>query len=287
MKDRESSSHETVRSPDSHTGGGTSSRDLFDAGEATLDRALVLVEYLRAHCPWDRKQTARSLVPHLLEEVHETVDAIHADDPDSLRGELGDLLLNLAFQIVVAEESGAFDRDQVLRTLEGKMIRRHPHLFGSGKTESWEAIKARERTVAGEQDGVAGVLDGVPGGIDALLRAHRIQDKVAGVGFDWDESSGALAKVREELAEFEEALEAENTDEAGEELGDLLFAVVNLVRLSGFHAVTALELANAKFQRRFRALEALARARGLPMPGTSLDELDELWNEVKGQERSG
>ncbi len=257
----------------------------FSSDTAVLDRAIVLVEYLRRNCPWDRKQTARTLVPHLLEEVHETVDAIHADDSSALRGELGDLLLNLAFQIVVAEETGSFTREEVVRGLEEKMVRRHPHLFGGEEAESWEAIKAAEKSHrTGEDDGSTGVLADMAAGLDPLLRAHRIQERVAGVGFDWDEPRGALEKIREELDEVESAISSQIPESIDEELGDLLFSVVNLARLAKRHAVVSLELANAKFQRRFRALEDLAEARGLPIPGASLEELDQLWDEVKGRD---
>ncbi len=246
---------------------------LFASDAGILDRALVLVEYLRANCPWDRKQTSRTLVPHLLEEVHETVDAIRADDAESLRGELGDLLFNLAFQVVIGEEAGQFTREEVVRKLEEKMVRRHPHVFGLGEHESWETIKVTERT--------GGTLDGLPGGLDPLLRAHRIQERVAGIGFDWDGPQGALEKVREELSEVEVAIEGGIPEALDEEIGDLLFSVVNLTRLLGQHAVASLELANTKFQQRFRALEALAMDRGLEMPGATLEELDQLWEEVK------
>jgi MazG family protein len=257
----------------------------FPAVEGVLDRALVIVEFLRARCPWDREQTARSLVPHLLEEAHETVDAIHADDSAALREELGDLLLNLAFQVVVAEQAGKFTRSDVLSVLEAKMIRRHPHLFG-GEREAWEAIKARERVgrpVSPPFTPSPSALDGLPRGLDALLRAHSIQERVAGVGFDWEEPSGALAKVKEELAEVESAAAGDDPDALTEELGDLLFAVVNFARLSGRHPSRSLEAANTKFQDRFRALETLARERGVPLPGATLAELDELWEEVKAR----
>jgi len=261
----------------------------FPPADGVLDRSLSLVRYLRDHCPWDREQTAESLVPHLLEETHETVDAIHADDAEALRGELGDLLLNLAFQIVVGEEGGRFTREEVMSGLERKMVRRHPHLFG-GEPERWEVIKAKERADSrgepGERPGSpGGTLEGLARGMDPLLRAHRIQERVAGVGFDWDEAEGALAKVREEIAEVESALAGHDAGALSEELGDLLFAVVNLARLSGGHAVPALATANAKFQRRFKALEELARDRDVPIPGASLEELDLLWDEVKRRER--
>ncbi len=281
--------------------------EIADAGpfppvEGVLDRALALVEYLRIHCPWDRAQTAESLVPHLVEETHETVEAIHGGDPDALRDELGDLLLNLAFQVVVGEEAGRFHREGVVRGLEEKMIRRHPHLFGLGEKESWEAIKARERKERDRKDPdppvrdgeagpperrPAGILDHLARGLDPLLRAHRIQERVAGVGFDWDDPRGALEKVREEVAEVAEALEAGDRDRLAEEMGDLLFSVVNVARLAGTHAVPALAAANAKFQRRFQALEARARAEGISLQESSLEELDRLWDAVKEEERTG
>ena len=255
--------------------------ELADAGpfppvNGVLDRALALVEYLRVHCPWDRRQTAESLIPHLLEETHETVDAIQSGDAGELRGELGDLLLNLAFQVVVAEEAGRFTRDEIVRELEEKMIRRHPHLFGLGDRESWEAIKAREKGKAR-----TGVLDGLPRSLDPLLRSYRFQQKASGVGFDWETARGALEKLREEVEEVAEELEAGSPDRLTEEVGDLLFSVVNVARLAGVHPVTALRRANRKFEGRFQALEALARERGVAMPGASLEELDRLWDEVK------
>lgn len=256
----------------------------FPPVDGVLDRALALVEYLREHCPWDREQTARTLVPHLLEETHETIDAIHADDPAALRGELGDLLLNVAFQVVVGEEAGGFTREEIVRGLEEKMIRRHPHLFGLGERVSWEATKAEERAGTGSQDGH---LAGLARGLDPLLRAYRMQEKAAGVGFDWDDAAGALAKVHEELAEVEEAMAAAEPEALSEEVGDLLFAAVNLARLAGAHPLPAMESANAKFLRRFGALERLARERGVALPGASLAELDRLWDEIKARERRG
>ena len=246
----------------------------------SLDRALALVRFLRTNCPWDAKQTPESLVPHLIEEAHEVVDAIHAHDPQALESELGDLLLNLAFQVVLGEETGTFDADSVTRGLEEKMARRHPHLYGLGHKEDWERLKARERGRAG------GVLEGLASGLDPLTRAHRIQDRVSGVGFDWADHRGAFEKVAEELSEVGEALDEGPSQAVDEELGDLLFAVVNLVRLAGSHPVGALERANRKFQRRFEALEALASERGVILGEASLEELDRLWDAVKLAERT-
>jgi len=288
--------------------------DHAQRAEGQLDRALDLVRFLRSACPWDAAQTAESLVPHLLEEAAETADAILDGDTRRLEDELGDLLLNLAFQIVVAEESDTLDAESVTSGLEAKMRRRHPHLYGDGPKESWEAIKARERAAAqrpadSEADsdvgGAAGtdadapvdphpgVLSGLARGLDPLTAAYRIQDRVAGVGFDWEDAQGALEKAREELDEVADELaetagvpdpDAPPTEALVEEVGDLLFAAVNLARLAGVHPTTALAAANRKFMGRFEAVERIARAEGLRMEEASLDELDAIWNRVKAGE---
>lgn len=296
--------------------------DHAETAPGHLDRAVALVRFLRSACPWDAAQTAESLVPHLLEEAAETADAIHDGDTDRLEDELGDLLLNLAFQIVVAEEAGTLDAESVTSRLEAKMRRRHPHLYGDGPRESWETIKARERAAAeaeaetARDDGEtpdpdararpAGVLSGLARGLDALTAAYRIQDRVAGVGFDWDDVAGAIAKAREELAEVEAELRRAPAaspasasapgraappppppDALVEEVGDLLFAAVNVARLAGVHPTTALAAANRKFTRRFEAVERLAVDEGVRMGEASLDELDALWDRVKAGETAG
>lgn len=249
--------------------------DPADPGGGVLDRSLALVRFLRERCPWDAAQTPRSLIPHLLEEAHETADAIRADDPQALEGELGDLLLNVAFQVVLGEERERFTADSIVTRLEEKMKRRHPHLFGLGEREKWEALKARER------DEDEGVLDGLSTGLDPLLRAHRMQERVSGVGFDWPDASGAWEKVAEELDEVRDALDTGAGDALEEELGDLLFAVVNLTRLAGAHPDTALDRANRKFHRRFQRLEEVARERGIRLEDATLAEMDRIWDDVK------
>lgn len=248
--------------------------------EGVLDRSLALVSFLRRHCPWDAAQTAETLIPHLLEESHEVVDAIRAGKPHGVEGELGDLLLNLAFQVVVGEEEGVFSRESVVERLEEKMKRRHPHLFGLGERKGWESLKAQER---GED---VRVLEGLATGLDPLFKAHRIQDRVSGVGFDWDDARGAWDKVAEELEEVRVALEDGEEEAVEEELGDLLFAVVNLVRLAGVHSATVLDRANRKFQTRFEALEDLARERRIDLTDAELVVLDGLWEELKGRGES-
>jgi nucleoside triphosphate diphosphatase len=249
-----------------------------------LDRALDLVRFLRANCEWDAAQTPQTLLPYLLEEAHEVADAVAAGADTELPGELGDLLLNVAFQVVLAEERAAFTAEHVVTTLESKMRRRHPHLYGAGPRQDWEALKASER--AGE-DARRSLLHGIATGLEPLSRAQRMQERVATVGFDWADAQGAFDKVAEEVEEVREALAAEPSPALEEELGDLLFAVVNLVRLSGGHAMRALQRANLKFAARFEALEALARERDVVLGKASLEELDVLWDEIKRRERGG
>ena len=261
----------------SHTPDNEADRHHFP-GPGTLDRAVRLVRFLRENCPWDAEQTAESLIPHLLEETHEVVDAIRDGGPEDVEGELGDLLLNLAFQIVVAEESGTMDSDSIYARLEEKMIRRHPHLFGEGERQDWEALKAAER----KPD--ENVLSGMAKGLDPLTKSFRIQERVAAVGFDWESYEGAWDKVSEELKEVREAVEAGDDQAVQEEIGDLLFAAVNLARLAGPHSTTALSRANTKFQARFDRLEQIALERSIPLESAGLEALDALWDEVKREE---
>lgn len=263
-----------------------------------LGRVLDLIRFLRENCPWDAAQTPRSLLPYMLEEAHEVAEAVADGDDSSLAGELGDLLLHLGFQLVLAEERGAFGPDDVVARLETKMRRRHPHLYGDGEAREWEQLKAAER-------GFQSTLAGLARGLDPLTRAHRLQERASGVGFDWADVSGAVEKVVEELGEVRAALadlarvRSDAPRDAAEpskpdspdaamaaleaELGDLLFAVVNVARLAGVHATTALQTANRKFTERFQALETLARERGVVLGQASLEELDALWDEVKAR----
>lgn len=274
-----------------NTPGRRGSIDLADSGSAPdasgrLDDSLDLVRFLRANCEWDAAQTPRSLLPYLLEEAHETAAAAAAGNDAELMGELGDLLLNVAFQIVLAEERGAFRADDVMRALAAKMRRRHPHLYGDGPHGDWEELKRQERSESAA-GATASLLDGVAGGMEPLSRAQRMQERVAAVGFDWPSARGALDKVVEEVAEVREAMAGNETEALEVEIGDLFFAVVNLARLSGVHATRALLHANARFARRFTALERLAEERGIVLGDAALEELDMLWEEVKRRERYG
>lgn len=243
-----------------------------------LERVMDLVRDLRVRCPWDRAQTRATLRPYLVEEVLELDQAIGADDARAIREELGDMLLHVAWQLVLSEEDGTATADALADQVVRKMQRRHPHLFDLGPREPWEALKRRERS--------GGVLDGLPSTLPALLHAFRLQERAASVGFDWPDTAGPLEKVKEECTEIEAALASGETDAIEDELGDLLFAVVNLARKAGVQPRTALDRANRKFVRRFGQIEALAAARGISMDSAGLDALDRLWDEVKGTERT-
>ena len=246
--------------------------------KSALGRAVAMVRDLRARCPWDRAQTRESLRPYLVEEVLELDHALAEGGADQVREELSDLLLHLAFQLVIAEERGEFTADQVAADLEGKMRRRHPHLFDLGDAEPWERIKRRER--GGRT--LAGIIPTLP----SLLMAYRLQERAASMGFDWPDVEGPIAKVREELAEVETELAgAPSTERLTDEIGDLLFAVVNLARKAGVDPGGALDAANRKFRDRFESVERLAAERGIDVGTAGLEVLDELWDEVKRASR--
>src|SRR5919106_758572 len=256
-------------------------------GDSALGRALGLVRELRARCPWDGAQTPQTLRPYLVEEALELDQAIRRGDPQALRDELGDVLLHLAFQIVIGEERSQFDAEAVTRAIEEKMWRRHPHVFAGAPRsdhETWELSKRRE-----PRGGKRTTLSGLPATFPPLLMAYRLQERAAGVGFDWNDARGPLDKVTEEIAELETEM-GRGMGEGGrviEEIGDLLFAVVNLSRKLGVEPNQALEQANEKFTRRFDAVEVLAAERGVEIGRASLEELDSLWNEVKETGRDG
>jgi tetrapyrrole methylase family protein/MazG family protein len=234
-------------------------------------------------CPWDREQTHQTLREHLLEETHETLAAIDADDPEMLREELGDLLLQVVLQTQIAIDDGEFHMAEVIAGINEKLIRRHPHVFGEVKVNgagevlaNWEKLKEQER--AGDPAKKRnGILSSVPAALPALAQAFTYQSRVARVGFDWPDLSGVVAKVREEMAEIDAAAEAERAAE----VGDLFFAVVNWARWLKVDPESALREANARFARRFAHVEAGAKARGRELSAMTLEEMDALWNEAK------
>src|SRR5512134_2682955 len=258
-------------------------------GDSALGRAVALVRDLRTRCPWDAAQTPQTLRPYLVEEALELDQAIRHDDRGAMRDELGDLLLNVAFQIVIAEERGWFGAEDVTRGLEEKMWRRHPHLFGLGeKPASWEQGKRGSREPGA---GSRSALAGLPPTLPPLLMAYRLQERAAGVGFDWPDAQGPMEKVKEETGELEREIATEPPAPGSplpapvlDEIGDLLFAVVNLARKLGVEPGQALERANDKFRARFAAVERVASERGLELGRATLAELDAIWDEVKGGE---
>ena len=241
-------------------------------------------------CPWDLEQTFRTIAPYTIEEAYEVADAIARGDLNDLKDELGDLLLQVAFHARMAEEQGAFDFGDVVETVTAKLVRRHPHVFADaeGRTAEaveglWERIKSEEKAERGEA-AATGALAGVPVALPALTRALKLQNKAGGVGFDWNDPRAVLAKIREEANEIEAELDNPDKAEAAAEVGDLLFAVVNLVRHLGADPEDILRQANLKFERRFGSIERALAARGKTPKEATLAEMDALWDAAKAAE---
>jgi tetrapyrrole methylase family protein/MazG family protein len=240
-------------------------------------------------CPWDREQTHASIKPYFVEETYEVLEAIDEGDPDKLREELGDVMLQVVFHARMAEEAGLFTVADVLRTIGEKLIRRHPHVFGTVEANTaqevlfnWEQIKQTERMKA---TGKASALDGVPRELPALLRAHRLQEKASRVGFDWKEVGPVLQKVEEEFGELRLAMQEQNPARMEDELGDLLFSLVNLSRFIEVNPEEALRKTIARFIHRFRYIEEELAARGTSPGQASLQEMDALWDRAKAKDR--
>lgn len=239
-------------------------------------------------CPWDREQDFSTIAPYTVEEAYEVADAIARGDLPGLRDELGDLLFQVVFHARMAEEMGAFDFDDVAAGISEKMLRRHPHVFGTAGERargaapgSWERIKAEERERANGDGPQAGVLDGIALALPALKRAQKLGRRAARVGFDWPDAAGPREKLAEEIAELDEARGAGEPGRMAEELGDLLFAAVNLARHLGLDAEQALADANRKFERRFRAVEEAVRADGKTLEDLPLETLEAYWQSIK------
>src|SRR5258705_5273212 len=250
-------------------------------GDSALGRALGLVRELRQRCPWDRAQTPQTIRPYLVGEALEPDQAIQPDDPAAMRDELGDLLLHLAFQIVIAEERSQFNAEVVTRTLEEKMWRRHPNLFGEGRGTrddhaGWELVKRREPRARGKRS----TLAGLPPTLPPLLMAYRLQERAAGIGFDWPGAKGPVAKGKEETAELEKEPGARRREQIEEEIGARLFAAVNLAPKLGIQAGEGPGPEHMRIQRRFEKVEKRAEGRGLEMGRGALEQLEKLWDEV-------
>lgn len=250
----------------------------------SLRKVLDTLDILRVQCPWDAKQTNDSLRPNTIEEVYELTQALLDDNPDEIRKELGDVLLHVLFYAKIGSETGRFDIGDVAETLNEKLIFRHPHIFGTVKAENAEAVEQNwEQIKLKEKGGNRTVLAGVPTALPALVKAFRVQEKVAHVGFDWETPSQVWNKVAEETAEVGQAIAENKKDDIEAEFGDLLFSVINAARLYGVNPENALERTNRKFIARFNYLEAKAKEQGRELKAMTLDEMDALWNEAKEQ----
>jgi MazG family protein len=264
---------------------------MIDASGARFEELLAIMTRLRGPdgCPWDRAQTPASLKPHLIEEAYEVLEAIEAGAPESLEEELGDVLLQVVFHAQIATERGDFTIADLLGRLNSKLIGRHPHVFGSASAGTadevlaqWEIIKSQEAEQAGRR---RSVVDGVPRALPALLRAQRLQGKAARVNFDWPDAVAAWTKVEEETREAAQALESGDRARLGEELGDLMFSLVNVARLASLDAEDVLQAANEKFRRRFTEMEADLVARGASVHTASTETLEQAWEASKTRER--
>ena len=251
-----------------------------------FEKLTSIVETLRGEqgCVWDREQTHASLLPYFLEEAYEVIETVDKEEWGTLSEELGDILLHIVFQTSIAEEAGEFTLEEVIRSINKKLIRRHPHVFGDQKAEepfcarqNWEAAKQKEK-------GRESRLDGVPVTLPALVRAQRLQEKAAYAGFDWKKTDQVWQKVYEELDELKLAESGGQRDIMEEEVGDLFFALVNLCRFLNISAEDSLRKANKKFIRRFQAVEEELKKRGKSVDETTLQEMEEIWNQIKNQE---
>ena len=268
---------------------------------ADIARLIEIMAALRTPvtgCPWDLAQSFETIAPYTIEEAYEVADAIARGDLPDLRDELGDLLLQVVYHARLAEERGAFAFGAVVEAITAKMIRRHPHVFGdrggmgtAAVEAQWDEIKAREKAARAAERGeveaarAASLLDGVPAALPALTRAVKLQRKAATVGFDWDDIALVVGKVREEADEVAEAVASGDGDAIEDEIGDLLCAVANLARHAGVDPEAAARRSNAKFERRFRAIEASLSAQGRTPADSDLEEMDALWNAAKAAER--
>ena len=252
---------------------------------AAFDRLLTVMDELREKCPWDKKQTFESLRQNTIEETYELASALLQNDMSEISKELGDVLLHVVFYAKIGSELGAFDIADVCNKIADKLIFRHPHVYGEQAAKNAEEVcKLWEQVKLKEKDGNKTVLGGLPDALPALVKAVRMQDKVANVGFDWEKREDVWTKVKEEIAEFEAEVESMDEQKATEEFGDLLFAMVNAARLYKIRPDNALEKTNAKFIKRFNYIEQQAKEKGLSLKDMTLNEMEALWQEAKKQD---
>ncbi len=249
--------------------------------DSNFESLVRIMQILRKECPWDREQTHESLKDLMVEEVYEAIDAIDRKDYDDLRKELGDMLLHVVFHAEMGSEHGGFDIGDVIFGIQDKLIRRHPHVFAETKVSGTEDVLRNWEQIKKTENPKGSVLDGVPASLPGLIRAQRMQEKAAGVGFDWPDWKGAWTKLEEELTELKEVLEGEDSARKAEEFGDVLFSMVNVGRYFAINSEDSLRLTNSKFQKRFSHIEKRALELGLVLKDMSLEEMDQLWDEAK------
>ena len=252
----------------------------MDARLVAFERLLNIMEDLRAKCPWDKKQTFETLRPLTIEETYELADAILDNDHQEIKGELGDLFLHLVFYSKLGEEAGSFTVTEVLNAICEKLIYRHPHIYSDTKADTEEEVKANWEKLK-LKAGKKSVLEGVPKSLPALVKAARIQEKVRGVGFDWDNVDQVWEKVQEEIAELKEVVAEKNQEEIENEFGDVLFSLINYARFIGVNPENALERTNKKFIKRFQWMEEEISSKDKDMTSMDLEELDTYWNQAK------
>lgn len=252
----------------------------MDARLVAFERLLNIMEDLRAKCPWDKKQTFETLRPLTIEETYELADAILDNDHQEIKGELGDLFLHLVFYSKLGEEAGSFTVTEVLNAICEKLIYRHPHIYSDTKADTEEEVKANWEKLK-LKAGKKSVLEGVPKSLPALVKAARIQEKVRGVGFDWDNPDQVWAKVQEEIGELKEVVAEKNQEEIENEFGDVLFSLINYARFIGVNPENALERTNKKFIKRFQWMEEEINSENKDMTSMNLEELDGYWNQAK------
>lgn len=251
----------------------------MDPRLAAFERLLDIMDDLREKCPWDKKQTLESLRHLTIEETYELADAILDNDLQELKGEIGDLMLHLVFYSKIGSEKGAFDITDVLNGICDKLVHRHPHIYGDEEADDDEAVKRNWEKLK-LKEGKESVLSGVPRSLPALVKAGRIQDKVKGIGFDWDDRSQVLEKVKEEINELEVEIK-QKSDRIEEEFGDVLFSMINYARFIDINPETALERTNKKFIKRFKYMEKAIKENGKTFDEMNLEEMDKFWNQAK------
>jgi len=242
-------------------------------------RLLKIMDELREQCPWDRKQTMETLSSLTVEETYELIDAIEEGDLQNVKEELGDIMLHMVFYAKIGDEQGAFDISDALHAVCDKLVRRHPHIYGDVDVKDDEEVKKNWERIKMSEGGKKSVLQGVPNALPPLIKAQRMQEKAAQVGFEWEHTAQVWEKVEEEIGELKEAININNEEQKTEEFGDLLFALVNYARYIGVDANRALDLTNRKFKSR---IEYIERETGKPLVEMTLDEMDKLWDEAKG-----